>query len=109
MLQAIYSLLIISLAVSVISMTVTKAVVFKKMRAKIKERNAFIGELFSCPFCFSFYVTAALVPFVRLKLLFAINFMPYFMPVDLLLSALCIVGFSSFFSGLIFNSLKNIP
>lgn len=56
-------LTVLALAVSAISVTVTKSSVAKPMREWIKSRSPFLGKLFSCPYCFShwvsFIVTAA--------------------------------------------------
>lgn len=59
-LEKILLLLCMSLTVSVVSLTVTKAVVFRWLR-NLLQGNTFLHELFSCPFCFSYYVTALLL------------------------------------------------
>lgn len=55
--EKILLLTCMAITVSVISLTVTKAVVFRWLR-DLLSGNKFLHELFSCPFCFSYYVTA---------------------------------------------------
>lgn len=100
----LYYLVILAMAVSVISLTVTKTKVFKPLRTWIKSKNEFLGELFSCPYCFSFY------PSVLFLMLYESNMrlLSCFAPVDVVVSYLCLVCVTSFFTGFIYKSISQI-
>lgn len=85
-----------SLTVSVIALTVTKAVIFKWFRELLR-RSEFLYELFSCPFCFSYYVTA-LVLFVAPA---GTNVFPNLMWFGWALMYFSIIGIAIIISGLI--------
>ena len=57
---AVGLLAVLGLVVGTISMTVTKAVVFKWFRDRLK--RPWLKELFSCPYCFSHWVATAPSP-----------------------------------------------
>ncbi len=50
-------LIIISLAVASISFTISKSSIFKPVRLFICKHSSFLGELFSCPYCISHWVS----------------------------------------------------
>lgn len=57
--ERIFTLVCIAMAVSTVALTVTKAVVFRPLRELIgATKIGFLIELFSCPYCFSFWVAA---------------------------------------------------
>ena len=111
----LYYLVIISMAVSVISLTVTKTKVFKGMRDSIKSKSEFFGELFSCPYCFSFYPSFIFVAYFWTKL--GLTFGPAFPNVDVtfiaffvnyLISWFCMVCVASFITGFIYRAISII-
>lgn len=107
-LSPLYHLVIISMAVSVISLTVTKTKVFKPMRAWIKERSEFFGELFSCPYCFSFYPSIAFILLYAEKLRLIYNFTGFLSAIDLTVSYFAVICLASFFTGWIYRSISQI-
>jgi len=59
----------LALAVAAVSYTITRSLLFAPARAAIEFlAGPFIGELFSCPYCFSHWVTLAAVLVYRPRL-----------------------------------------
>lgn len=54
-------LLIMPLAVSAMSITLTKGKIFRTQRMWIKKRSSWLGGLFSCPYCMSHWISAIAV------------------------------------------------
>jgi hypothetical protein len=73
-----------------ISFTVTEIKLFLPLREWVKKRNTFLGELFSCGYCFGHWVAFALVAVYRPKLFEAWWQLDYF------LTALVIAWFAAF-------------
>ena len=101
----LYYLVILAMAVSVMSLTVTKTKVFKFLRDWIKSKNKFIGELFSCPYCFSFYPSAVLVVLYGSKIRLLTDGI---VSIDYVISYFCLVCLASFFTGFIYKSISQI-
>lgn len=99
--QQLTSIVALSLAVAVISMTMTKAKVSKPLRERIKARSEWFGELFSCPYCFSHWVSIAFVAIAR-PVVVASGFYIF----DLFISVLVVVALASLIAGLIFISIS---
>ena len=81
--------LFIACIVAVISFSITKALIFEKFRIWIESKSKFFGELFRCPFCLSYWVSA----------LFVLFFLPRpivssFLIIDVMCSWFMIVAFS---------------
>ena len=53
-------LLLLSVACGSISMTVSKSKFFQPFRRLVKSKSPFFGELFSCPYCVSHWVSILL-------------------------------------------------
>lgn len=70
------SLIIAGLAVASISYTISIAKIFKNQREWIKSKNSWLGELLSCPYCTSHYVSMAVSPwiFTNIQIPAIINF-----------------------------------
>lgn len=99
MLENIYILLIIALATSSISMTISKATIFEATRDWIKTKNAWISDLVHCPYCTSHWVGFAFVVYIQPEIL------PQKTLLNIVLSTFVVVTLSSVFSGLIFKSI----
>lgn len=54
-------LLVLALATSAVSLTVTKSRAFAWLRVPIMRRSRWFGELISCPYCFSHWVALGLL------------------------------------------------
>jgi hypothetical protein len=102
--QEALSLVIVSLAVSTVSMTMTKAKISKPLREYIKSRNAWLHGLFSCPYCFGHWVSFVAVLAVR-----PVVTNSGFLPLDLLISALAVTALAAIGSGWIFRAIAAIP
>ena len=100
-------LLIISLAVSAISMTLTKAMIFKGFRDWLKDHNDWLGELFSCPYCTSHWVSFGFVVIYG-PLPLASKFIDWsFQPViDFIVTVFATVTIAAFASGLIYRAFE---
>jgi hypothetical protein len=59
-----------AMGVSVISMAVTMSELFKPFRGFVASKNKWAGQLVSCPYCFSHWVSAAVVLVLGLHLPF---------------------------------------
>lgn len=102
------NLLAVSMAVAVVCLTVTKATVFNKVRARIGESSEFFGELFSCPYCFSHWVSVAFVllspqPLLVTRLRGSTT-LGY--TLDIIVSIGIIIIFSSLIAGLVIRSFN---
>jgi|ERR1700748_1513376 len=55
------NLIIISLAIASISYTISKGEIFRSIRLFICKHSKFIGQLISCPYCLSHWVSATIM------------------------------------------------
>lgn len=99
-----FQLLFLALATSAASMTVSKAKVFKGIRAWLRGAWPWLGELVSCPYCTSHWVAVVMVAIWRPRPMDS-----GLMLLDLAASALAIVTLAAGFSGLIFHAFKDMP
>lgn len=93
-------LAILALAISTISITITRGGVFSKQRQWILERNTWLGKLFSCPYCLSHWVSALVVALYQPRPVIL------WLPLDLLLSVFMLVAIASVISGIIMLIFK---
>ena len=102
-----FEILFIALAGSTISMTLTKAMIFKPLRDKIKSKSDFFGDLFTCPYCMSHWVNLLLLELTQPSLLSL--FPRIIIPgVNHVLVWLALVAISAYGSGLIYKALDSI-
>ena len=59
--ETIFTLVLISLAVSSMSMTVSQTAMFRPFRLRLYARSRFIGKLVSCPYCLSHWLAFGFV------------------------------------------------
>jgi hypothetical protein len=104
--ELLIPLLILGMAVSVLSLLVTKAGITGFVRDFFENRfgeDSLLLELFSCPFCMSFWLT------IPVDLVY--RFVPIesdFPPMDYFIGYLCIIGVAAFFSGIIYGLISKI-
>ena len=84
------SVIYLSLASACISFTVTETKLFKPLREWLLKKIPFLGNLFSCGYCFGHWVAFALVALYQPRLFNGFGFLDYF------LTALVIAWFSGF-------------
>ena len=60
MLTSFYNILIMAMAVTSCSYTISKAKVFENIRNWIYDRNEWLGKLITCPYCTSHWLIFAL-------------------------------------------------
>ena len=94
-------LLVLALATSAISVTVTRSGVFLGLRNFVADRSKWLGDLMHCPYCMSHWVSLVLMWWYGLRILPETNWL-----VDLLVSALAVVAIASFFTLLVMLSYK---
>ncbi|MCP4341222.1 MAG: DUF1360 domain-containing protein [Desulfobulbaceae bacterium] len=84
----------LSIVAASISFTVSEAKLFSKLRGWAHEKSPFFGELFSCGYCFGFWVALALT------VLYTPCLFSFWWPLDYVLTALVIAWFSAWQWGL---------
>lgn len=97
----IEQILWLSLATTAISLTITRARIFKEIRESIDSRSEWLGDLIHCPYCTSHWVSLG----------FCLGYQPRlvesdWLAVDVIVSGFVIVALSALFSGLVFTSVK---
>lgn len=91
-----------AMAVSAISVTVTRSTVFKPLREWLEKKawlHGKIAELFSCPYCFSHWVSFAGVGTIGVRIVDCPLPIHYKMVVDFLVTAFAMVSLAAFISG----------
>lgn len=97
-------ILMLSFMVSPICLTVTTARVSKPFRDFIKSKSQWLGKLFSCPYCFSHWVSFATVVVFK-PVPVSCGFSIY---IDLAASAFMIVALSALISGFVYQAVSAI-
>ncbi len=87
MLTNIYTLVLLALADWLIATTISRARVFRPMRAAIKRRSDYLGEGISCQYCISHWVGFILTGIYRPRLLIS-----GFWPVDVIVSGFIVIS-----------------
>jgi len=91
-------------AVASISLTVTRSKIFERPRVRIQEKFKWVGELISCPYCFSHWVSLILV------IMYRPSFLPHvWMPLDITITAFIIVGMGAIIIGVVSRILFRDP
>ena len=94
---------VLALAVAALSLTITKAAVFKDLREWVNGRNEWLGKLVSCPYCTSHWVSFILVGIYRPVIVQSAVW-----PVNLAVSAFVIVGLAAPMSWVIYCSFTKL-
>ncbi len=100
MLDRFILIVYLGFAASAISVALTRAQVSKQIRGWVFGRWGGLGPL-SCPFCTSFYVSAALTLIYRPVVILT------FAPIDLFVSLFAIVGVASVVSGVVIQTIPH--
>jgi hypothetical protein len=102
-LNAILEFLIIALAGSAISMTLSKSEIFEKFRDWVVSKNDFLGKLINCPYCTSHYVNFTLLVLCNSEIL------KMFPPViNYVVVVFAMITITSFFSGVIYKAMEQM-
>ncbi|KGT96048.1 hypothetical protein NG99_00630 [Erwinia typographi] len=101
-LEPFWICLVIALTSSCISITVTQQEMFRPWREWVVKRNAMIGYLFSCFYCFSHWVVFAGIAIYKPVLVHS-----GFWLVDLAVTAFFTIGLTAMFSGIILKVMRN--
>jgi Protein of unknown function (DUF1360) len=80
----------LSFATAAIAFTVTETQLFKSLREWLNKKNRLLGELFTCGYCFGYWVAFALVAIYKPRLFH------YWWLLDYFLTAIVIAWFSAF-------------
>jgi hypothetical protein len=98
--DALLLVVFLSLAVSTLSMTITKAKVSKPTRDAIAKRSTWLGELVNCPYCMSHWLAFGIVAIYRPVVVDSGLYV-----LDIFVSALVIIALASFSAGLIYRAI----
>ena len=101
--QAFVTAGILSLAIAAGALTVTKARISAPLRDRATAKSKWLGELVSCPYCFSHWLSFAAVAAYRPALVHS-----GFIVLDLLVAAMAMVAVSALVVSAIMYSM-NIP
>lgn len=101
--QSAFAILFLSLPVAVVSITITKASVFERLRQWVQNRNQWFGKLITCPYCTSHWVSFALVAFYRPRVV-----QSGWWPIDLAASAFALVAIATPISFVIYRSFRQL-
>ena len=96
-------LLILSLATSVIAVTLSKTKVFKPMRHWIWQRNTWSYNLISCTYCLTHWVAFTLVS------IYPLNLMGKYQVIDYFVSSFAVVAIAAVIGGIIKYLNPNPP
>jgi len=91
----IYTAILLAIAASVISVTITRARVFRELRMFLDGKNEWLHSLFTCSYCMSHWVSAALVCAVDLRLTRTMH------ALDIIISIFVVVGLATLMSAVI--------
>lgn len=78
----------LSVVTASIAFTVTETKLFKPLREWLQKKSTFLGELFSCGFCFGYWIAFALTVLYKPRLF------NQWWPLDYFLTAVVIAWFS---------------
>lgn len=96
--MAIWTCLVIAVAASSVSITITQTELFAPLRKLMQKAGHMIGYLFQCFYCMKHWVVAALILMYQPVLIHS-----SFLPMDLAVSWFFTVTISSFVSGVMFK------
>lgn len=99
----IYTAIVLAFAVSAISMTLSKARIFKAIRQAINARNQWLGELVNCPYCTIHWIAFAAIALYRPVLVVSGLWI-----LDLFVSAFVVIAVASVVAGWIFQAFAGI-
>lgn len=88
--EGIVAVVFIASAVATVSMTVTRALIFRSFRKWVESKSEFLGDLFACPYCTSHWVAAVAAALVWPRVIMTSSIV-----LDVVLSALSIVAVTS--------------
>ncbi len=88
--EALYTSVILALAIASASTTISRAKVFESVREAIGRKSEWLGKLISCAYCTSHWLSFGAVAIYRPRLIH------HFLIVDLMITAFVIVTLASF-------------
>jgi len=91
----IYTAVLLAIAVSIISVTITRSKVFRGFRMFLDGKNEWLHSLFTCAYCMSHWIAAALVCAVDLRLTRTMHVL------DIIISVFVVVGLATLMSAVI--------
>lgn len=99
----VYTCVALSLAIGVMAMTITKTKIFRPVRIWTLDKSEWFGDLISCPYCTSHWLSFVLTA-IYSPLLFnsGIGLLDWF------LTSLCVIAGSAVVSGTIFYAFAQM-
>lgn len=95
----IMTVVLLALSVGSLSVTITKARLFEGLRVAITSRSAFLGKLFSCPYCMSHWITFVAVGIYQPRVVQSTSLI-----IDLAVSVFVIVALSTMVGWLVYHA-----
>lgn len=90
--------LFFALATASVALTITKATIFEPIRNWIIDRSDFFGELFSCPYCMSHWVSLGVIAYYQPRLVTS-----QYLIVDLTVSTFALITVASLLAASVFR------
>lgn len=88
----------LALATASISLTITKATIFEPVRDWIGDRSDFFGELFSCPYCMSHWISFGFIAYYQPRLITS-----QYLLADLFVSTFALITVASLLAASVFR------
>lgn len=85
-LNAWHQIVVLSLAISSISMTICKAKIFSSFREHVSKMNTWCGGLVKCPYCLSHWISLLFVVLYRPKIIQKFFLLDYFVTIFVIVS-----------------------
>lgn len=89
----LFQVFVLSLVVATVSMTLSKAKIFKSLREFLEKKSQWLGELIHCPYCTSHWVALFFVVLYRPVIIKGIPVFDYIVTVFVVV---CLASFWSF-------------
>lgn len=101
--MATLTALVLAVAIAAVSLTITRASIFKPFRLWVEEHSTFFGELVSCPYCMSHWVALVVVSIFKTRVV--VSSVP---PADYLLTIFFLVSVSCLVAAPVFLAVATI-
>lgn len=102
MVDALLVLVYLGFATSAISVTLTRSDITREPRQWLKEKVPSLAGLIHCPYCTSHWVAMVLVLFYKPVVV------DLFLPVDLAVSVMAVVGIAGVVSGILITKIPSL-
>lgn len=102
--EELIKVIVLAFVVSPICLTITKTEVFKPLRTFIKSRSTKLGKLFSCPYCFSHWISFMMVVIFKPVVISC----GFFFLIDYAVSMFIMIAVSTLISGFVYQAVGSM-